>query len=183
LPGLRQPRCHHGDDGSKLRFTLEAAPTGVLAVQRKTYLPVQQATSNAYPRSEIVMANIYRAAPIHIPSSSSCPTTHSIHSRPHLQAGLLSNTSPHSNPFSSSRLRIHPHVDFYVSNSLSCCSSQRSRPFGTQHLWLLELRRQLVPVPPTRRWASSGRLRVFCCSGNRLLEYGRLLLDTFGCFC
>ena len=158
-----------GDDSSKLRFTLGAAPTGVLAVfavQRRTYLPVQQATSNA---------NIYCTAPTHIPVilarlplNPSRPAPHSIHSHPHLQAGLLSNTPPHSNPFSSSRSRIHPRVDFSVSNSLSCRTSQRSRPFATPHLWILELRRQLVP--PTRRWASSRRLRVLCCSGNRLLE-------------
>jgi len=159
-----------GDDSSKLRFTLGAAPTGVLAVfavQRRTYLPVQQPASNA---------NIYCAAPTHIPvilawlplnPSRARPAPHSIHSHPHLQAGLLSNTPRHSNPFSSSRSRIHPRVDLSVSNSLSCCTSQRSRPFATPYLWILELRRQLVP--PTRRWASSRRLRVFV-AGNRLLE-------------
>ena len=123
-----------GDDSSKLRFTLGAAPTGVLAVfavQRRTYLPVQQPASNA---------NIYCAAPTHIPVilarlplNPSRPAPRSIHSHPHLQAGLLSNTPRHSNPFSSSRSRIHPRVDLSVSNSLSCCTSQSSRPFATPH--------------------------------------------------
>ena len=58
-----------GDHSSKLRFAVGPAPAGVLAVfsvQRRTYLPVQQPTSNACSRSA-TQGNIHRAAPTHIP--------------------------------------------------------------------------------------------------------------------